>query len=382
VVAGLVCVLARAGEAAGQVTYGPEGLRLGTQDGPVSAVVGLRNQIRFTTPFTGVPDEPGEIAVTRGDDFRVSRSRLRINGHVFSPRLRYQFQADFVEERIRDLSVTWEARPWLRVRAGRWKAEMNRERIESSSAQQLVDRSILDRWFTLGRQQGVQVSGRVGERRAWSGTYYAGALRGVDARGGAALPVWLGRYEWAWAGRQLPGWQGDPGVSKDLHLAVGGTAARTESAYAFYAGSGVGVAMPVLPPGPSDRFRTRQYAADASLKWRGVSMQGEGHRKQVRRTTTGEQQTLAGAYGQGGVLASALWSRLPTRLEFAARIARVDPDVGTQADHILERVTGINWYVQGHRHKVSADVSQLRFATPQGARSTDVRTRVQWEVTF
>jgi len=382
VLAGLVVSLAGTGRAAGQMTYGPEGLRLGAPDGAFLAVVGLRNQIRFTTPFTVVPAEPGEIDARRGEDFRVNRSRLRVNGHAFSPRLRYQFQADFVEERIRDLSVTWEVRPWLRVRGGRWKAEMNRERMESSGAQQLVDRSMLDRWFTLGRQQGVQVSGRVGQTRAWSGTYFAGALRGVDANGGAALPVWLGRYEWTWAGRDMPLWQGDPGASRDLHLAVGGTAARTESAYAFYAGSGVGVSLPILPPGPSDRFRTRQYAGDAALKWRGLSMQGEVHRKEVHRTTTGERRTLAGAYGQGGVLASTLWSRLPARLEFAARIAWVDPDVATVTDDILERVAGANWYVHGHRHKVSADVSQLRFATPAGTRSTDVRTRVQWEVTF
>ena len=383
VLAGLVLGLViGAGDAAGQVTYGPDGLSLTTPDKGFSAVVGIRNQIRFTTPFTVVPTEPGEIDVRRGEDFRVNRSRLRLNGHAFSPRLRYQFQADFVEERIRDLSVTWEARPWLRLRGGRWKAEMNRERVESSGAQQLVDRSILDRWFTLGRQQGVQVSGRVGRSRAWGGSYYAGALRGVDATGGAALPVWLGRYEWTYAGRDLPVWQGDPGNSRDLHLAVGGTAVRTESAYAFYTGAGVGVALPVLPPGPSDRFRTRQYAGDAALKWHGVSLQAEAHRKEVHRTATGDRRTIVGAYGMGGVLASTLWARLPSRLEFSARVAVVDPDLDTDANHQVERVAGANWYVLGHRHKVSADVSQLRFTTTDGVRATDVRTRLQWEVTF
>ncbi len=378
----LVLVLLAADRVAAQVTYGPNGLSMATPEGGFTAAVGLRNQVRFTTPFTVVPTEPGEIGLRTGDDIRLNRSRLRVNGHVFSPSIRYQAQLDFVEERIRDINVTWEVRPWLRLRGGRWKAEMNRERVESSSAQQLVDRSILDRWFTLGRQEGVGVSGRVGGSRPWSGTYYVGALRGVDARGGAALPVWLGRYEWIWAGRELPVWQGDPARSRNLHLAVGATVARTESAYAFYGGSGVGVTLPILPTIPSDRFRTRQYAVDTSLKWRGVSLQGEGHRKELHRTTTGDRRTLVGAYVQGGVLASTLWARLPARLELAARIAVVDPDVDVANDHHEERVAGMNWYLSGHRHKVSADVSRLYFTTPQAVRSTDVRTRLQWEFTF
>lgn len=382
VTAVVIGLLGHPDEAAGQASYGPNGLTLETPGSGFSAVVGLRNQIRFTTPFTVVPTEPGRIPMLRTDDFRVNRSRLRINGHLFSPTVRYQFQADFVEERVRDLSITWDLRDWLRVRGGRWKAVVNRERTESSSAQQLVDRSILDRWFTLGRQQGVEVSGRVATATPWVGTYFAGAFRGVDARGGAALPVWVGRYEWTYKGRSLPAWQGDPAVTPDLRVAVGATAARTESAYAFYAGSGVGASLSVLPPGPSDRFRTRQYAGDVSVRWRGASFQAEAHRKAVRRTVSGDDRTLLGAYVQGGVLASTLWGRLPRRLEFAARTAVIDPDHAVGRDHHEERVGGINWYANGHRHKVTADVSQLRFTTPTGVQSTDVRTRLQWDVTF
>lgn len=379
---GLMAMMLGPSQAAGQATYGAEGLRLVTPDGGFSAVVGIRNQIRFTTPFATVPAEADEVGVKLGDDYRVFRSRLRLAGHAFSPRLRYQFQADFVEERVRDLSVTWEARPWLRLRGGRWKAPLNRERIESSGAQQLVDRSILDRWFTLGRQQGVEISGAIGGARPRGGTYHLGAFRNVEARGGPALPVWLGRYEWTWAGRELSPGQGDPDVSSDLRLAIAGTVARTESAHAFYQGSGVGATLPLFPPGPPDRFRTRHYAVDLAMKRRGVSMQAEVHRKEVQRRAGGERRTLHGAYLQGGVLASTLWDRLPTQLELAARTAWIDPHASLADTHHGERVVGLNWYVLGHRHKIAVDVSRLRFTTPIGMRSTDTRTRLQWEVTF
>jgi phosphate-selective porin OprO/OprP len=380
----LLTVLACAPTSGGaqSVTYDEGGLRIATPGGGTTATVGFRNQVRFTTPFAVVPTAPDQIPAVRSDDFRLFRSRFRLNGQLFSPRLRYQFQADFIEERVRDLSVTWEVRPWLRVRGGRWKAEMNRERLNSSSAQQLVDRSILDRWFTLGRQQGVQLSGTVGRKRPWGGTWYASALRGVDAKGGAPLPVWLGRYEWAYAGRTIDLEQGDLRRSPEVRVVIGGTAVRTESAYAFYGGSGVGVSLPLLPPGPGDRFRTRQYALDGVARWRGLSLQGELHRKVVRRTASGDTRVLVGGYGQAGVMAATLWERLPSSLEVATRIALVDPDAALDANHQEERLVGANWFFRGHRMKISADVGQLRFATPTGVRETAVRTRVQWEMTF
>ena len=376
--------MAQAGSVSAQpVVYGPDGLQITAPDGRFSAVVGFRNQLRLTTPFAEVPDEPREIDGTPSEDVRVNRSRLRLNGHVWSPRLKYQFQADFVEERIRDLSVTWEARPWLHLRAGRWKAEMNLERLQSSGAQQLVDRSILDRWFTLGRHQGVQVAGVVGESRPWGSAYSVGAFRGVDARGGQALPVWIARYEWRHAGRAVPLWQGDPERSRDLHLAIGSSVARAEADVAFYLGSGVGTTMPVLAPvSASERYRTRQVAGDVVAKWRGLSAQAELHRKHVRRLTTGGEQTLVGGYVMGGIVASALWARLPSALEFSVRYARVDPDITQPADRVDERVVGATWYLQRHRQKLTTDLSRLSFGTSAGVRETALRTRLQWEITF
>ena len=388
--AGLL-VLLTANGATGQVTYGDEGLELHSPDDGFSAVVGWRNQMRFTTPFTSVPADAGDVGDGTTRDFRLNRSRLKVAGHLFSKRLTYRAQADFVEERMRDLNVTYAARDWLRVRAGWWKVEYLVERMQSSGAQQLVDRSILDRWFTLGRQAGIQAHGRIGGKSGWGGHYYAGAFRNVDvdAKGGAPLPVWLARYEWSWAGREMELEQGDPSASRDLQLTVGTSVVRTESAYAFYSGAGLGQRLPVPGLGDvellaetPDRYRTRQYAGDAVMKWRGVSLQGEIHRKEVRATTTGSERTLFGAYVMGGVLASSLWSRAPRPLELTARIAVVDPSIEVDANHQQERVVGATWYFQGHRNKLSADVTRLRYATPTQSRDTDLRTRVQWEFTF
>lgn len=388
--AGLLALLATTTPAAAQVaTYGDNGLELKTRDERFTTTIGFRNQIRFTTPFVTPPDNAADQKDESARDFRLNRSRFKAEGHAFSPRLTYKFQADFVEERVRDFNMSWAHRDWLQVRAGWWKVEYLVERMQSSGSQQLVDRSILDRWFTFGRQRGVQVHGEVGPD-ARGGRYYVGAFRNMDARGGAALPMWLGRYEWAWAGRHPELEQGDPESSRELVLQVGSSLVAAESAYAFFTGSGVAAALPVpgLPeddeplPDTPDRYRTRHAAADLVLKWRGVSVQGELHRKHLRLTRTGVERTVVGGYVMAGVLASTLWERAPKPLELTARLALVDPAREVAANRQQEAVAGASWYFDGHRSRVGVDVTRLRYATPDGSRSTDLRTRLQWEFTF
>jgi phosphate-selective porin OprO/OprP len=363
------------------LTYGENGLEFRTADDAFRAVVGFRNQLRFTSPFVDVPADASDIPELRVDDFRLNRSRVRLEGHAFTPRLEYTMQIDFVEERMRDLNATYILAPWARLRAGRWKVEMSRERVASSGAQQLVDRSIVDRWFTFGRQQGVEMFGTLAATRPWSGAYWVGAFRGVDERGGPLLPTLLGRYQWNLAGRDVPFEEGDPDGSRELLLAIALGASRKESTYTRFLGSGVGDQLPGLPPGDS-RYLLRQYTSDLSLKWRGLSVQAEYHRRHVRGLSTGVDRELTGGYVQGGVLASSIWRRAPRSLELSARVAIVDPDLAIDDDSQREDIVGGNWYFQGHRNKISVDVSRLQFASPTGPRTADLRTRVQWDVTF
>lgn len=388
-VAGLVAWLVAAPAAAQTTTYGDDGLVIRTPGDGFTATIGFRNQVRFTTPFVDVPDEASAIASTTRRDFRLNRSRFKAEGHALSPRLSYKFQADFVEERVRDFNMTWAHRDWLNVRAGWWKIEYLVERMQSSGAQQLVDRSILDRWFTLGRQRGVQVHGQLGGR-ARVGRYYVGAFRNMDAPGGTALPLWQARYEWAWQGRHPELEQGDAGASRELQLQIGSSLVRAESAFAFFSGSGVGasLAVPGLPDDEdgagfaADRYRTSHAGGDLVLKWRGVSLQGEVHRKHLRLTRTGVERTVVGGYVMAGVLASTLWERAPKPLELTARLAFVDPAREIDDNDQQETVVGASWYFSGHRSRLGVDVTRLRYSTPTGARSADLRTRAQWEFTF
>ena len=70
----------------------------------------------------------------------------------------------------------WE---WLSFKVGQWKVEYSRERRISSGEQQMVDRSIINRPFTVDRQQGVEVYGRLKGKGVADFNYWAAALTGT-----------------------------------------------------------------------------------------------------------------------------------------------------------------------------------------------------------
>ena len=72
----------------------------------------------------------------------------------------------------------------------------------------------------------------------------------------------------------------------------------------------------------------------------------------------------------------------PDELELVARIAHVDPDTSLSSDSQWEWTLGANWYFNGHRNKLSTDVTLLDIDDPATGSASDVRFRIQWDVSF
>ena len=162
--------------------YGSKGLDIRSRDGNFATHVELRAQLRFTSrdfddPIAPNPDE-------RVGDFVVNRARLKIGGHAYRPWLTYYFEYDFVRSVLLDLRFTLQASDELRLRVGQWKVPYNRERVDSSGKQQFAERSIVTPWFTLDRQQGAALFGRL-----WKGTradsWYNVGVFSATGRGGS-----------------------------------------------------------------------------------------------------------------------------------------------------------------------------------------------------
>ena len=98
-------------------------------------------------------------------DARVKRLRLRFDGYIYSPKLVYSIQLGFThydsedlpngsKNILRDAIVYYVPNAVWNIGFGQTKIKANRARINSSSALQFVDRSIVNSEFNIDRDFG------------------------------------------------------------------------------------------------------------------------------------------------------------------------------------------------------------------------------------
>ena len=362
-------------------SYGERGLQFDSPGGNNSLWFDVRLQTRFSNEEVEqdlLPGEPTETAT----ETQVNRGRFKLGGHLMSPRLTVYSEYDFPSNRLIDLRVSYQFNERFNVRAGQWKAEFNRERVDSSGAQQFAERSIATPWFTIDRQQGVVVSGRFANGSSADSSYWFGWLSGAG-RGGStsdAEGLWLGRYQWNFTGELLGFSQSDIGRRKKGagSAALGLVDGKTQ--YTSFSSAGGGQ-LPGFSDGASDRYRLRQVVVETAYQRNGFSWQQEWHWKSIDDRQTGKERTITGGYAQAGVFLSRIFSSAPEPLEFALRAATVDPDSAIQRDSEHEYSLVGNWFFNGHRNKLTADVSYVekRFVPETNSR---MRYRLQWDVSF
>jgi phosphate-selective porin len=276
-----------------------------------------------------------------------------------SPRLPSSGSTDIVDSRLLDLRATYKFADWLSIRIGQWKSEFNRERIDSSGKQQFVERSVATPWFTIDRQQGVVASGRVARETRADTSYWFGWLSGAG-RGGdtsEADGLWLARVQWNFHGR-----------------------VTGKSAYTAFSSRGGGQ-LPGFVNGSPDQYRIEQVMIETAYQYGGFSWQQEFHWKEVLDRVAGQKRRYVGGYAQAGMFFSEWVESFPEALEFALRIARVDPDRGVSGDTEEEFTLGSNWFFNSHRNKLTLDVSRVvRLQAPET--DTSNRVRLQWDWSF
>ena len=132
---------------------------------------------------------------------RVKRLRLRFDGYIFSPKLLYSIQLGFTpydskvlpngnQNIVRDAMIYYMPNASWNIGFGQTKIKANRARVNSSSALQFVDRSIVNSEFNLDRDFGLfgefykpligdfnmaaKASISLGEWRNWSSSKQSG----------------------------------------------------------------------------------------------------------------------------------------------------------------------------------------------------------------
>ena len=385
-----------------KASYGSSGFRLETRDGNFQTNLQWRAQFRYSNPFGSDPRQLEDFADETTSSFEPRRLRMKIGGHGFQPWIKYYFEVDLQPARDVDADPTtsgarvidWRIDlakwSWGGLRLGQWKIDLNRERVDSSGRQQFVERSIVNRVFTIDRQIGLQFRGRLFEGSPADLRYYAGVFNGEgrSSRNNNDNHLYMGRLQWNFLGRDLAWRQTDVEYTEKPTGSFAIAGYRNKGPCTRWSSSGCGsldgFASPIVAA--DDQFAIEQAVQEFAFKWRGLSIQQEWHRKFIDDRVVGDRSDLTGFYFQTGYFFHHLIDAIPAPLEFAARYAFVQEPNETDRtfDNEREELTlGANWFFSGHNNKLTLDYSRLTIDDGLvNLTDHDNRIRLQWDVSF
>ena len=382
--------------------HGGSGFTLETSDGRFRTELQWRAQLRATSPMNSDPRQLSSFTAEDKVNFEARRLRMKIGGHGFQPWLQYYFEVDLQPSRdVDDSSASSSARvidwradiakwDWGGIRVGQWKVDLNRERVDSSGRQQFVERSIVNRVFTIDRQVGIQLRGRAFRDTRADLRYWVGAFNGEGkgVRNYNSDLMYMGRLQWNFLGRDLSWRQTDVEYTElpTGSLAIAG--ASNTGACTRWSSSGCGNLDGFASPGSADpdQFSINQTVQEFAFKYRGLSIQQEYHRKRIADRSAGSNHELTGGYLQAGYFFNNIFSKVPAPLEFAVRVAQVDEPNAVDRSFENERkefTIGANWFFSGHNNKLTVDFSRLSVDDGRlGADDSENRVRFQWDVSY
>lgn len=391
-----------------KASHGKKGFRLETADGKFQTNLLWRSQMRFTTPDRSDPRQIGKFNDDSQNTFELRRVRMKIGGHAYQPWLKYYFEVDLQPTRDVDDDgeaassrvIDWRADiakyDYLTLRLGQWKINYNRERVDSSGRQQFVERSIVNRQFTIDRQMGAQLTGRLfketpADMRYWAGVY-TGEGRGVQNDDNNLMT--MARLQWNMFGRELKWRQTDVEFTEKPTGSLSIATAHNTGRCTRWSSSGCGSldGFTDRRDAENNQFDIRQWTQGSAFKYRGFSYQQEYHKKTIDDNANGNSFDMTGGYVQAGYFFHHLIPAVPEELELAARYAFVkepaeinDVAVTNEDTKRKEFTVAANWFMAGHNNKVTVDYSRLTIDDPNrvvGQDEDEDRIRVQWDISW
>lgn len=316
----------------------------------------------------------------------VRRMRLKWEGHAFKPWFNYvlELDADSGSVNLRDLYFTASYVDEFAPRVGQFKVPFNRERLTSSSALQLVERSIVNKEFAWGRDLGSAVYGALGNFVTYGGGVFNGD--GTTQNFPDSNLLYISRVQ--------AGFGGNLKLKPNSEFPSGGDYVLTPNFGKDYPlltiGAGIGV-FPGLDTDqktPANNIDVRfteiftgfagapqadvvPIEADINFKWKFVSVEAEWDGRWIDPDasvpTIGNSSVFDwGLRVQGGIFI------IPKTVEIAGRWAQIwyDDNLSVNGsktgfrDTSWEVTPGINYYItKDNRLKIQFDYTFLRQET-------------------
>ncbi len=366
-----------------QIKHTSKGFVFTTEDGNYELQIAARLQFRFATPDDQNPLTFDDFTNQNTRLFKINRSRLKIGGHAYKPWLKYYFEYELGQGNLLDFRVMIERFPWLKFKAGQWKVEFTRERFISSGDQQLVDRSLINRAFTVDRQQGITLYGNIDAGGIANFNYWVAMLtgsgRGATSNDDSNL-MYFGRVQWNFLGQEVPFSGGDLNFSPPSGL-IAFAAVTNTSPYTRFSQAGGG-ALEGFEDGLPGQYTVNQYQIETTFNFRGFSWSSEYHRKDIIDNINSGTTQLGGYYLQAGFFPYSIADFFPKKLEVASRFARYRPDLNIEENNQTEVAFAINWFFNGHKNKLTAEITRFTFQDLELPQSDETRFRIQYDVSF
>ncbi len=367
------------------IRKGSKGIEFQSRDNKYLLQIEVRGQFRFSFPYDQDPVTLNDFdpANDKGS-LKVNRARLKVGGHSFQPWLKYYFEYELAATNLLDFRVMVEKLPYLKIKVGQWKSQYNRERIISSGKQQSVERSLLTRPFTIDRQQGVSLFGRLdGEGLAdfnyWT-SVFMGTGRGAK-RNDDTNPMYMFRWQWNLNGQPLEFSGSDLKYHEKFTPIIAIAGVTNKSSFTRFSQAGGGQ-LEGFEDGRPGQYKVDQLLFETAFKLKGISWQQEFHWKQIDDQVNKQITTMVGNLFQLGYFFHHSFSSFPKQLEIYARHAIYDPDRIIDNNLRQEYTTGLNWFFNGHKNKLTAEYTYSTIRERQTASDGGSRARLQWDISF
>ena len=367
------------------IRYGEKGFEFRTSDNRFLLQIQSRLQFRFATPVDQDPLTNDDFIGDPKTVFKINRARLKVGGHAFKPWLKYYWEYELSQSNLLDFRLMLEKWEWMSFKVGQWKVEFTRERFISSGEQQLIERSLINRAFTIDRQQGVEIYGHLKGHGIADVNYWAAVLTGTG-RGNAKADdnnlMYFGRLQWNFLGREVSFEGSDLEITQKPAATIAAAVVTNRSPYTRFSQAGGG-ALEGYEVGAPGQYRVNQLNLETALKYRGLSWQSEVHWKNIiDKLNNDESKMFQGYYVQAGYLMHQWLRWWPKPMELAIRHASFRPHVNVEDEAQNETSFDLNWFFNGHKNKLTAEASYFNFLNTDLDYTKGWRYRIQWDISL
>jgi len=345
--------------------------------------IDFRGQFRASYPYDDFPVLSTDFDADKAS-FEINRARIKIGGYVYKPYFTFYFEQDIKGANLLDFRAQIEKFPFLKLRVGQWKVRYSRERRISSGNQQGMERSLINRVFTIDRQQGVSLYGNLKGNGSANFNYWATVLtgmgRGTSSNDDSNLMYML-RLQWNPNGEHLKFSGSDVENHQKFTSIIAVAGVTNTSPYTAFSTIG-GEQLYGFEDGIDGQYKIDQLMLETAFKYKGLSWQQELHCKNIKDNVNLKETTLIGNYFQLGYFFHHAFPKFPQLLEIFARQAFYDPNTEIDNNNNYEYTLGLNWFFKKHKNKLTFDYSYLKYNEFDPIFKTGNRFRLQWDISI